>query len=275
MSRNIGRSLLSHLTDIRERYQSDVTKYLQRRGQAVDDLAITVPGGLFLCMVVALLNQRRDADRGPVHVLELGAGFSTLVLGRQARCALDSRDHDEAWIKFMSEFVTLQALGRRLEDDQVSAPEVCLHPGFPEILTHKHAQVTSLKKLICADPLLMTRQSDLGHRPAFRPGDIYQAIIFDQGPDLDGRAKSIAWAHRLLRPEGVLLFDDWRPKHAGRIQRALSSITRSTGRWHIGCCEETRRTPRDKAIGWATRDQSVATMVGDLGPQVAAVLGAQ
>src|SRR5690606_35995500 len=59
----------------------------------------------------------------------------------------------------------------------------------------------------------------------------YDVIIVDHGPQLETRAADVPWLVSQLAPGGVMLFDDWRPKHEGRIRRALAAVG---GKWDIG-----------------------------------------
>jgi predicted O-methyltransferase YrrM len=78
----------------------------------------------------------------------------------------------------------------------------------------------------------------------------YDVIIVDHGPQLQTRADDVPWLVSQLAPEGIMLFDDWRPKHEGRIRRALAAVG---GNWEIGMGPDTKRTLRDKGIGYAWR----------------------
>ncbi len=90
-------------------------------------------------------------------------------------------------------------------------------------------------------------------RAAFRPATKhFDAIIVDHGPQLQTRADDVPWLVTLLANDGIMLFDDWRPKHEGRIRRAFAAVA---GDWHIEAPEHVRRSPRDKSIGFVRRSR--------------------
>lgn len=78
---------------------------------------------------------------------------------------------------------------------------------------------------------------------------LYQVIIVDHGPELQTRADDLPWIVKLLAPGGTMVFDDWRPKHEGRIRRGLAKL----GIFDIEVLEHTRRWDKDKAIAFARR----------------------
>jgi hypothetical protein len=103
---------------------------------------------------------------------------------------------------------------------------------------------------------LMTRSSweSRWHSETSASGIIrgpFEAIIIDQNPSLETRAEDTPRLSTTLSETGVMLFDDWRPKHEGRIRRAFQ---KAKGDWIIGDGGDgVRRFPKDKTIGWARR----------------------
>jgi hypothetical protein len=77
----------------------------------------------------------------------------------------------------------------------------------------------------------------------------YQVILVDHGPQLQTRADDLPWIVKCLAPGGVMIFDDWRPKHEGRIRRGLAKI----GDFKIDSLENTKRHAKDKSIALARR----------------------
>lgn len=231
---NINRSAIERLADLRVDYQCLVNEHLRSKGLKVDDLAISAPGCLFICAATNLWVGLPDA--APVRVLELGGGFSTVALCFQQRVELHTRDHDPQWIVFLREMIS------RLDP--------VINEADASGILSRRPQWESARAL--------KPRTEAAQGLARHGGKPYQVIILDQGPSLAARAECIAWAHRLLAADGAFLFDDWRPKHEGRLRRALAAIP---GKWHIGHAEQTRRTRRDKAIGWATRDATVGDLL--------------
>ena len=82
-------------------------------------------------------------------------------------------------------------------------------------------------------------------RDMARPGS-FDVLVVDHGPELQTRLDDIAWLVTLLRPGGCLLFDDWRPRFARRATARLAELGFVTE-----AAEQTRRWPRDKAVGVA------------------------
>lgn len=147
-------------------------------------------------------------------VLDFGTGFSTATIGRwlaSRRAAYLGVEHDAEWLSWVNDVVV---------------------PAFMRP-SPSHLQ-------------LQTRD---GFIEEFK-GSKWDAIIVDHGPTLDARAADIPWLTTFLKPDGIMLFDDWRPKHEGRCRRALA---KTKGKWNIDAAEHTRRFAKDKAIGWATR----------------------
>lgn len=211
---------LRELTSQRERYHAKVKRYLERQGGTFDDLAISAPGAVF---ILGMVEQRR---RTSMRVLDMGLGFSTVFvtdwMGQQRDgWTMDyvGIDHDQAWLEFIAREVVDPAPSRHL---------MRVHPRV-----HYH------------------RREPRDHSEPDWKKTGFDVIIVDHGDGaptgLDTRAVDTPWLSEMLRPGGVMLFDDWRPKHEGRIRRALPK------RWRIGAAEWTRRFPQDKAIGWAMR----------------------
>lgn len=212
------------VADLRERrraYHEQVRAYVQSKGQSFVDKAISAEGAAF---ILDVLEQRlRLPD--PLRVLDMGLGFSTVFIGEWIGHAARPSDvispaeyvgfdHDQAWVRFVEGLIVAI--------------------GFPPFPRH-----------------LLTDREHVTHAAVAGADDGFDVIVVDhgdeQGTDLSTRAKDTPWLTTLLRPGGVMLFDDWRPKHEGRIRRALGEG------WTIGAAEWTRRFPRDKAIGWAMK----------------------
>lgn len=163
-----------------------------------------------------------------MRVLDMGLGFSTVVIGEWMAAQPDAWtmeyvgvDHDQDWLSFIAELVAHHNFG--------TGPHMASHVGcsFWERPPHDHTEPDSWGK------------------------SGFDVILVDhgdgKGTDLDTRAADTPWLSTMLEPDGIMLFDDWRPKHEGRIRRALPEG------WTFGAAEWTRRFPRDKAIGWAVR----------------------
>jgi hypothetical protein len=203
-------ALLAELSERRERYHDKVRAHLHDGSRTFVDKAITAEGAAF---VVAVLNHRR---RTSMRMLDMGLGFSTDFVGwwmgeQPDGWTMDyvGVDHDLAWCAFIDREVAV--------DDQ--------------------------------RPLVVRQPHERG-APQWAAGG-FDVILVDhgdgKGTDLDTRAADTPWLSTMLKPDGVMLFDDWRPKHEGRIRRALPKG------WRLGAAEWTRRFERDKAIGWAVR----------------------
>lgn len=201
---------IDNLREARERYQELVRQRAEQRGERYYDKALSAEGLHFIMSVIVKRKAR--------VVLDMGLGFSTVVLGvsmATERCAYWGADHDGEWLAWMRD--TALVAFRLLKPSD------------------SHFRLTTIDELRNHDELT----------PSY-----FDAIIVDHGPQLDTRATDTPWLTTLLRPDGILLFDDWRPKHEGRIRRALA---KADGEWEIGAAEHTRRFERDKAIGYATR----------------------
>lgn len=198
---------------MRQVYHEHVREHLESEGIAFVDKAISAPGAAFIEQV---MGQRR---RTSMRVLDMGIGFSTMVFAR--------------WMERQPDAWTMDYVG--VEHDASWCAFVSRLPGMGP------------------DQQLVARRPHDHGSPRWRK-DGFDVIVVDhgdgKGTDLDTRAKDTPWLATMLRPDGIMLFDDWRPKHEGRIRRALPNG------WRIGAAEWTRRYPRDKAIGWAVRERS-------------------
>ncbi len=147
----------------------------------------------------------------PVRIAELGTGFSTVYLGD--------------WL-----------LNR--------AP----HGGELWSMDH-NPEWLSFVRVLAVDIGLPLDRFLLRHEFLKKaPQGTFDVVIVDHGPELQTRKDDMPWIVKLASQDGVLLFDDWRPKHEGRIRDALRK-REVTGDWEVSAAEHTRRFPTDKAIG--------------------------
>jgi SAM-dependent methyltransferase len=218
--------VLAELRALRETYHRWVGKELERRGIQLVDMALSAEGVAFVLQVLdyAALLRTRSPDGGPgLRILDMGCGFSTLAIGewmlKKGELPVDyvGVDHDEDWLNFM-----VREVGG------------------------------TNQRFFLRPPGGTAREADQHPPPRWIRDRGYDVIIVDHGPQLQNRADDANWLAEMLEPGGIMLFDDWRPKHEGRIRRALNPPGRPPS-WAIGSAEWTRRTPRDKAIGWAKR----------------------
>jgi predicted O-methyltransferase YrrM len=182
-----------------------------------DQRAKAFVGGGFVEMAMSLpgaafVLETLAAIDSQVRIADLGAGFSTVFLGTWL-CN---------WSEYGGELWTMDHNPQWLAFMRVIAVDL----GLP------------LERVLEREKFL-----------ALAPREAFDVIVVDQGPELQTRADDLPWTVTLLAPGGVLLFDDWRPKHEGRVRRALAGL----GDWEISSAEHTRRSPRDKAIGVARR----------------------
>lgn len=196
----------------RDAFNGLVRDYIEGRGETFIDKAISAPGARF---ILETLEEEANQNPGEHAVLDMGTGFSTFFVGvewcRRRGWKYLGVEHDKTWLRFM----------RRLLDQSGQD-----YQG--------HVTLTTRGAWAATDAMAR-----------------YFAIIVDQNPGLETRAKDTPRLTSQLHPDGVMLFDDWRPKHEGRIRRALAA---SPGEWIIGDGgDELRRFPRDKTIGWARR----------------------
>jgi len=205
----------------RERYNERVREHIEKGGGQFVDKAISVPGGLF---ILSQLEAQRAAVQGEFRVLDFGTGFSTVfILSWMQMSTEDTRyfgvDHDEQWLTFITSVV----------DEMKAAPERAAFPRY----------------------YLSTRKQFFG-APKEAIGR-FDVVIVDHGPGLDERAADIPRLSKLVKPNGLMLFDDWRPKHEGRVRRALDAVG-GADKWHIGSGGDAlRRFEGDKSIGWARK----------------------
>jgi predicted O-methyltransferase YrrM len=192
------------LEELKEWYD----KRLRERYPTFKEGAMSLPG---IAYVLEVLGEVR-----PKWVLELGSGFSTLVLRTWQKQLADSgseyvpelvtADHEPTFLAFTRKCLAELGLGRN--------------------------------ELHVLDKAFRERTGGMG---------LYHAIIIDQGPTLDTRVADLSWCLPALAPGGMLLFDDWRPKFAGKVKRALEPRG-----FVVREASAVRRFPTDKAIGVAT-----------------------
>lgn len=83
------------------------------------------------------------------------------------------------------------------------------------------------------------------------PVGSFDVVIVDHNPGLPQRAKDVPFLVRMMAPDGVMLFDDWRPKHEGRIRRAFAALG---GDWEIDADDSLREAAyANKTIGRVRR----------------------
>lgn len=149
----------------------------------------------------------------PARVAELGTGFSTAFVG--------------SWLTNWSEY-------------------------GGELWSMDHnPQWLSFVRVLAVDlglPLERFLERDAFVKGA--PRGVFDVVIVDHGPQMQTRADDMPWIAELLSDDGVLLFDDWRPRHEGRIRNALRKLG---GGWSVTSADHTRRFPTDKAIGVVRR----------------------
>lgn len=206
----------SRLTFLRQAYQRQVQQHL---GPTANDLAISVPGGGFIideilrrATKIAEERQRRGVGTDQVRVLDMGLGFLTFALA------------DAAAMWDVEEHIAYQ--GRDHDAEWISWVQRLLGE-------HRYGPMWRLAVI------------DREHVGT------YDVIIVDHGhpvpaEHLPQRARDTPWLASQLAPGGVIFFDDWRPKHEGRIRRAMATVA---GDWQIEEAPGTKRYERDKAIG--------------------------
>ena len=152
-----------------------------------------------------------EGFKRPVRVAELGMGFSTVFLA----------DWLHNWSEHGGELWSMEHDERWLSFMRVVGVDF----GLPlERMLVRHQFLKSVKY------------------------GTFDVVIVDHGPELQTRKDDMPWIVKLAGEDGVLLFDDWRPKHEGRIRDALRK-NEVEGDWVVGSAEHTRRYPTDKAIG--------------------------
>jgi hypothetical protein len=181
-------------------------------GEGFVEMAMTVPGAAFVLEVIEDMEKRAASNGRRLRVAELGTGFSTVFVG--------------SWM--------------------INDSEYC-----GELWSMDHnLDWLAFMRVIGVDLGLV--QDRFLPREKFieqAPKGTFDVAIVDHGPQLQTRADDMPWVAELMNDQGVMLFDDWRPKHEGRIRRALGSL----GGWAVSTAEHTRRYPKDKAIGVARR----------------------
>lgn len=182
-------------------------------GDAFIDMAISAPGALF---ILEQLDKRwHDAvERGQLGILDMGVGFSTAFIHRWA---LEHVGTTYCGVDHSADWLAFMA--------QVDTPDWLT-------LELRSAFEARAQEQAPFDVIIV----DHGHASACH---------------MQTRASDVPWLVTLLKPDGIMLFDDWRPKHEGRIRRALAAVG---GGWHIEAPEHVRRWPRDKSIGLAWRE---------------------
>lgn len=170
----IDPKVLAWVSDLREVWD----RALEKQYPEFDDHAMSVPA---LAWIVTLLNQCDDGQ----HVLELGTGFSTMVL--------------RAW-----------------EHDYRHSGYVVSADHWPEWMEFVQGELN--RGLIWPDSYLL-----IDEMKEYHAGQ-YDFIVVDHGPELVTRIADSRWCASLLRPGGCLIFDDWRPRFASHISQALAPL---------------------------------------------------
>lgn len=191
-------------------------------------------------------DEANDATLPHLKVADLGGGFSTLALLELAIRTTDvamiihSVDHNRAWQR---EFVW-PLVRERLEREDESHTRYLNDDHAVAVVSRTSAYVFSQRSYSVSFYAFEQLKA-----VTFR----HQVIIVDHGPDLPTRARDTAeWLPAHLDPNGFFAFDDWRPKHEGRIRRALGS--RKGGDWVIESGgDHLKRFSGDKTIGYAWR----------------------
>lgn len=215
----------------RQGYHETVCEHI---GAGAVDMAISCPGAFYILKVLGeRIVEHTPESRVPgtvyddaLQVLDMGTGFSTMFIREWAIGAdiceslvYTGRDHNPDWLAFIERtFVK--------DDPEYASSGLTVPDNFHLGLIDRSEQ----------GPLCQW--------------SCYDVIIVDHGPQLQTRADDVPWLVTQLKPGGVMLFDDWRPKHEGRIRRALAAVG---GDWTIGMGQDTKRWPGDKGIGFATR----------------------
>ncbi len=162
-----------------------------------------------ICHLIKLLEKH-----GSKSVGEFGTGFSTVGLRTwQQRTGRDIKfttlEHDAAWCDFMR--TTLKK--RELPDDNI------------EILGDYR------------DSTLMMSAPQ------------FDAVFVDHGPTMAARWHDVPWIVSMVKPGGLIVFDDWWPDHV-RAFRSTKRIIRILARMGLKweCIEASRPAKHDKAI---------------------------
>lgn len=154
------------------------------------------------------------ADHGARSLGEFGTGFSSVCLRtwRQEtgrNIQFTSIEHDAAWNGFMQG--TLEKRGLPTE-------------GFRILQEYKDESL-----MMSAPP--------------------FDAVFIDHGPTMADRWHDVPWIYTMIKPGGLMIFDDWWPGHM-RAFRSTKRIIRILARmgleWRV--LEESRPASHDKAI---------------------------
>lgn len=176
----------SDLAEMRRWYCERAATWHMEHGRRYQDLALSLPGARYLRAVL---------DRyKPLRVVELGAGFSTLVIGDWRRDRLApvyvTVDNDAAWLAEVRA-MSVKAFG---EDEAT----LCRHWETPDVARrHRH--------------------------------DGIDLVLVDHGPTMETRLADVPWIIGMLRPGGLALFDDCRNTTRFRHQLAKELLPFKTG----------------------------------------------
>jgi len=157
---------------------------------------------------------QRLEQAGTTHVGEFGSGFSTFGLRTWRKqtgrkIAFSTYEHDDKWIGFIRQLLA----NNELPNDAV-------------------ATIDAYK-----DKTLM-----LSSPP-------FDAVFIDHGPTMAARWNDVPWIISLVKPGGLVIFDDWWPEHVRAFRstkRILRILTRMGLTWEV--IEESRPAGFDKAI---------------------------
>jgi predicted O-methyltransferase YrrM len=136
----------------------------------------------------------------PPVILEMGTGFSTLVLrdlAPQVGTVVFSAEHDPTWLGFVRGLVSTR-------------PQA--------IQTHFYTI-----------PQVKAR--------ARRKKSRFAVVFVDHGPTWEARLEDLAWCKSVLRPGGELWLDDWYPEGTKRnrlyTQHARGRLTKLGAKMHV------------------------------------------
>jgi len=159
--------------------------------------------------LIRLLESSRATSLG-----EFGAGLSTVGLRAwKQRTGRDIRfstiEHDESWCRFMAGVLE----GRNLPVDDI----------------YTLAEYRNETLMMSAPP--------------------FDAVFVDHGPTMASRWNDVPWIVSLVKPGGLIIFDDWWPGHVRAFRstkRIIRILTRMGLQWSV--LEASRPNKNDKAL---------------------------
>ena len=177
------------LSRLRDRYLCCIAAH--RGESSFEDHALSVEGAGWLVDYVT--------GHRPKAVLELGSGFSTLVLGealsRLGEIRFLSADHSQKWM------------------DDVKAVGTALAADEHEPVSFKEPKWWTLDGLRQAPRQLQLEGA-------------FDLVLVDHGPTMEVRIDDLPWIASLLRSSGIMAFDDCRntSRFERMVRRALGRI---------------------------------------------------